>query len=120
MDQKNENRKKIMAKNIGEELLPIFKGLSESSASKMISSIEKKALSLSKRFFKLQASDCKRILKMEKELIKKQKKAIKKSEIRAKIAKIIATDKPVALISLPEPKKPAIKRHAKPSAKQVQ
>ncbi len=102
--------KKVMAIGIADDLLPKFKGLSEKSASKMIKSIDEIAKSLTKRFYKLQEKDCDYCCKMEKKLIKKENKMIKKAEKRAKIARIIATDKPMALITVHEPKKqPLIK-----------
>ncbi len=109
---------KMMALNLSDEILPMFKGLSEKSASKMINSIEKKSISLVKRFYKLQERDNEFCRKMEKKILKRKKKAIDTAERKAKIEKILATEKPVSLLALPENKKPVLKKALKPKVKQ--
>jgi hypothetical protein len=96
---KTENKE--MAQRLAEKLLLDFKGLSAKSASKMIQSIEKVAKTLSKKFHNLQANDCEKVANKDEKLMKKVKKAVKKEKIKAKVAQIIATEKPKSMLELP-------------------
>jgi hypothetical protein len=90
-----------MESTVAESLLVNFRGLSEKSASKMIKSIEYIAKSLAKKFYKLQSNDCRKVEKNEKKLMKKVDKEVKKEKIKAKVALIIATEKPKSMLAMP-------------------
>lgn len=111
--------KKLMESDLSDVMLPMFKGLSEKSASKMIKSIEEKAKNLVKRFYKLQQRDNEYCRMMEKKILKNNKKEIEIAERKAKIEKILATEKPVSLLALPDNIKPVLKKASKTKVKQV-
>jgi hypothetical protein len=97
MKKENQNKANVLT----DRILPEFKGLSEKAASKMIKFINKSAKTLSKKFHKLQASDCKKVEKADKKLNKKVEKKVYKEKIKAKVASIISTEKPKSILALP-------------------
>ena len=85
----------------------------------MIKSIEEKVMSLVKRFYKLQERDNVACCKTEKKILKKKQKAVEMTEKKAKIQIILATEKPVSLLALPENKMPLLKKPSKVKGKQI-
>lgn len=83
-------------------LLPKFKGLSEKSAKKMVNKLDKTAIILTDKFFKLQKTDFLNFEKKEKKAIKLQKKEDKAIAKKEKINLMLGTIKPKNMIVIPE------------------